>query len=143
MSGSLFDATDAAGLDALLGGDAVLERPEKWPKLLAEMVDVVEAALRRRGTGEERSGELARVAIGALAEYHGGGSFYLPMGESLKAALRDDAIWRAFGRTPVAEIARHHGISLQHCYRVIAEQRALHGRRAQPDLFDAPAAKLG
>lgn len=128
-------ATDPAELAALAEhGSAVPD--DKWPKLLADMLDVARTALARRGLSEEAADEQARTVMLALAKYFGGGSFYLPKGDEIHRALRDDRIWRDFGRLPVEEIARRHGnISLVRAYQIIAEQRALRRKRDQPELF--------
>jgi len=110
------------------------ELKAKWPKALAEMVDVLSCELRRQGVAEPAL--TARKLMLVQAHYMGGRAYYLPTGDHLKAALRDRAIWDEFDGKNVDALARRHGLSVPQTYAVIAEQRKLCRKRHQPDMFD-------
>ena len=77
----------------------------------------------------------ARKLVAALAHYMGGRSYYLPSGDRLMNALRDDQIYSRFDGRNVEQLRRAYGLGQTQIYTIIAQQRALHVRRAQPDLF--------
>jgi len=111
------------------------ELKAKWPKALADLCDVLECELSREGVGEPaiRARKLALV----LAHYLGGRAYYLPTGDHLKAALRDREIFeRWFKGEQIEALAAHYRLSHPQLYSVLAEQRKLHRRRHQPDMFD-------
>ncbi|RTL55623.1 MAG: hypothetical protein EKK46_06315 [Rhodocyclaceae bacterium] len=97
----------------------------KWPKLLADMLDVAEAALKRETVSADLAEKLARSTVLGLAIYFGGRQIYVPVGQKLRQALRDDEIYRAFGREAVEDIAKTHGITTVRAYQINAEQRKL------------------
>ncbi|HJW23788.1 MAG TPA: Mor transcription activator family protein [Rhodocyclaceae bacterium] len=129
----LFPITEEDGV--LLSEAAVAVPREHWPKSLADMLDVATAALERAGIAPDLAGEYSRRVLLAIAQFHGGLSWYLPAGDDIERALRDDAIFRASGRMSMTEIARRHKISLQRVYQIVAEQMALRRKAIQPDLF--------
>ncbi|AEB49293.1 Mor transcription activator family protein [Aeromonas veronii] len=91
------------------------ELTAKWPKALAELVDVLACELVRGGMEPDLAKAQARKLALVQAHYMGGRAYYLPTGEHLKAALRDRAIWDEFNGRNIDVLAR---------------------RRFQPDLFD-------
>lgn len=109
----------------------------RWPQMLADFIDVLRAAYLRNGVDEADADPLARAGVLALSEYLGGRYFYLAKGDSLKAALRDDEIWREFTGRNISELAERHRVSERHVYRVLAEQRAMRKNRRQGKLFPA------
>ena len=116
--------------------DTAVDVPrDKWPKLLAEMLDVVEVGFCRDGMAPEEAARLARRAMLLLARYHGGHSFYLPAGGEIERALRDDAIFRDLGRIPADILARDHKMSEVRIYQIYREQKALRMKALQPTLF--------
>lgn len=106
----------------------------KWPKTMAEMVDVAVAALKDQGDDAPR---LARNVIAALAKYHGGRMWYLPCGKSLEQAIRDTRMWQEYSGRPedIARFVLETGLTEQAVYRILAEQRKLHRDRIQSKLF--------
>ena len=108
----------------------------KWPQSLADLADVMASELKREGVAEPgvKSRKLALV----LAHYLGGRAYYIPTGEKLKAALRDLEIFeRWYQNEPMDSIATHYKLSHPQLYVIIAEQRKLHRKRHQPDMFDS------
>ncbi|MFB0777786.1 Mor transcription activator family protein [Aeromonas salmonicida] len=74
------------------------ELTAKWPKALAELVDVLACELVRGGMAPDIARSQARKLALVQAHYMGGRAYYIPTGEHLKAALRDRAIWDEFNR---------------------------------------------
>ncbi|BAN97863.1 hypothetical protein E05_30970 [Plautia stali symbiont] len=108
----------------------------QWPQLLGALVDVMDNELQRQGFDPERARLLARKQAAALAAYAGGRNYYLPKGDTLFNALRDDEIFsRWFKGTPIESLRREYRLGQQQIYHIIATQRQLHARRTQPDLF--------
>ena len=108
----------------------------KWPKALAELCDVMACELIRLGIQDPDS-KSRKLAV-VLAHYMGGRAYYLPTGEHLLAALRDREIFEKWlANVQIDALAREYGLSHPQIYMVIAEQRKLHRKRHQPDLFDS------
>ncbi|MBU2673550.1 MULTISPECIES: Mor transcription activator family protein [Hafnia] len=114
----------------------VADMEGQWPQMLVALMDVLEGELsRQRIAGDNR--QQARKLATALAHYMGGRPYYLPNGERLKNALRDDMIYRSFDGRNIESLRRAHGLGQAQIYNIIAQQRALHSRRIQPELFPA------
>jgi Mor family transcriptional regulator len=107
----------------------------RWPRTLAESVDVIAAEFRRRGHTDVQAAELAEAAVLALATHQGGRPFYLPRGERLVNALRDRVMWQQFPRKSVDQLAVEHALTTRRVEQILAEQRALVTRQIQPGLF--------
>jgi len=133
MTQPLFHCDDDLAALATLSG--LPEQQHRWPALLSEMLDVIHYALVRDGLSDEAAGRQSRVALLALARHFGGSTFYLPAGDSLSRALRDDEIFSQCGRMSAADLAKLHKITLQRVYQIVGEQLALRHRSIQPDLF--------
>ncbi|EBN6095419.1 transcriptional regulator, partial [Salmonella enterica] len=114
------------------------ELKKSWPKMLFALVEVVSAELRRQGLEPAEAGRLARKTIAAQAGYMGGRAYYLPMGESLFAELRNHEIYsRWSNRERIENLRREYHMSETQIYAIIREQHKRHRRRIQPDMFDA------
>lgn len=109
----------------------VTELTAKWPKALAELVDVLACELGRSGMSAEQAMAQARKLALVQAHYMGGRAYYIPTGDHLKAALRDRAIWDEFNGRNIDALARKHGLSVPQTYAVVAEQRGLARKRIQ------------
>ncbi|ATM01306.1 transcriptional regulator [Aeromonas sp. CA23] len=114
----------------------VTELTAKWPKALAELVDVLACELGRGGMAPDLARAQARKLALVQAHYMGGRAYYIPTGDHLKAALRDRAIWDEFNGRNIDQLARRHGLSVPQVYAVVAEQRRLTRHRIQGDFFD-------
>ncbi|WP_048797096.1 MULTISPECIES: Mor transcription activator family protein [Serratia] len=114
--------------------DEVLKN--QWPQMLAVLVEVIDLALQRENLPAERARALARKVAAAQAAYMGGRSYYIPMGETLFAALRNDEIYtRWYNGEDIEALRRTYRMAQTQIYAVIKEQRQLHTRRIQPDMF--------
>ncbi|ELO0986305.1 positive regulator of late transcription [Citrobacter freundii] len=112
----------------------VAELEHHWPQMLVALVDVMEAELKRLNVGAD-SRMLARKLALAMSHYMGGRQYYLPSGDKLVNALRDDMIYSRFNGRNLETLRREHRLSQTQIYDIIARQRKLHTRRHQPDLF--------
>lgn len=101
------------------------ELTAKWPKALAELVDVLACELVRGGMESDLAKAQARKLALVQAHYMGGRAYYIPTGDHLKAALRDRAIWDEFNGRNIDQLARKHGLSVPQTYAVVAHQRRL------------------
>ncbi|EKP0260078.1 transcriptional regulator [Aeromonas sobria] len=101
------------------------ELTAKWPKALAELVDVLACELVRGGMEPELAKAQARKLALVQAHYMGGRAYYIPTGEHLKAALRGRAIWDEFNGRNIDQLARKYGLSVPQTYAVVAFQRRL------------------
>lgn len=110
------------------------ELGSKWPKSLAELIDVMAAELERQGLDPDRARRMAGKQAGAVAHFLGGRVYYLPTGDKLKDALRDDMIWAEFNGRNLDALASKFRLSQPHLYAILRQQRALHRARHQPDL---------
>ncbi|UZZ12216.1 hypothetical protein NDO41_07010 [Ectopseudomonas mendocina] len=115
-----------------------MQSPEiraKWPKALADLVSVIEAAHLRAGDGPEVAQRRAFVTVRALSNYAGGRQLYMPKGDVLERALRDREIWGKYKGNNIDDLAEAFDLTVVQVYSIIAEQRALHRQRIQPSLF--------
>ncbi|MBU0809633.1 MAG: transcriptional regulator [Gammaproteobacteria bacterium] len=115
-----------------------MQSPEiraKWPKALADLVSVIEAAHLRAGDAPEVAQRRAFVTVRALSNYAGGRQLYMPKGEILERALRDREIWSRYNGRNIDDLVAEFDLGFVQVYSIIAEQRALHRQRIQPSLF--------
>lgn len=137
-SNDLFgDAIDAAPeqiIEHLESG----ELKHKWGKSLAEIYEFIVAELQHNDYQADEARAAAAVVIRALARYGGGRTMYLPMGDALERALRDNQIWHEFNGSNIDELQRKYRVSSIHIYRILARMRKLRRRELQPELFDEP-----
>lgn len=115
-----------------------MQSPEiraKWPKALADLVSVIEAAHLRAGDAPDVAQRRAFVTVRALSNYAGGRQLYMPKGDVLERALRDREIWGKYTGRNIDDLAESFDLTVVQVYSIIAEQRALHRQRIQPSLF--------
>lgn len=108
----------------------------KWPKDLLALIDIFQATLSRLGHAPDQSSLMAHGLISELAVYCGGRYLYFPKPDALEKAIRDVKLytdWRDKKHTPEM-LACKYGISLQHAYRIIDEQRRYRIKKIQPSL---------
>ncbi len=103
-------------------------RERNWAPLLADLVGVIESALRRCGAPKEQALSHAGSCVLAVAEFLGGRMVYLPRGHRLKVAIRDEEIFRRFAGNNVKELAEEFGLTDIHIYSILRRQRALNRR---------------
>lgn len=116
---------------------AGIEAPDKrWPRTLAEYIDVLRATFRRLGASEEQALDYAEQGVLALGQYCGGRQGYLPTGERLQTAVRDRRLYLEYNGRNKAELARRYGITERRMEQIAAEQKAIHVRKLQGRLFE-------
>lgn len=123
LMGQLFDKLDHIP-------DEELEKA--WHGVLADMVALIKSELKRQG--EEFNGKTIEKIVLAIAHYMGSRSIYLPSGEKIKEALRNNAIYEEFNGKNTKELSKRYGLCEPHIYAIIRKQRQLVRRRYQPDL---------
>lgn len=108
----------------------------RWPKAMAEFIDVLAASALRNGmvSTPEDAKQYARWAVLTLGKHFGGRQVYLPKGDKLLSALRDNQIWHDFNGKNHEDLAARHGLTVVRVYKIIAEQRHLHIEKLQPQL---------
>ncbi|MCT8348291.1 transcriptional regulator [Photorhabdus temperata] len=135
---SLFD-DDHAELGQLLdrlNDIPFAELQGRWPQLLADMVDLFSAELQRQGQEKTLSHLSSSKLVGALAHYYGGRAVYLPTGETLKAALRDNQLFDEWSRSKggIDNLAKKYALTHSTVYAILRQQLMLHRKRYQIDL---------
>lgn len=117
--------------------DIPSESKRKWPKDLAALIDIFESSLKRQGLDELQAKRIAHSLLAEQAMYCGGRHIYIPKGDRLKQAIRDVELFRDWHDKGIVpdDLARKYKLSVQHAYRIINEQRAIHLKRMQPGLF--------
>ncbi|EPZ00553.1 Mor transcription activator family protein [Mannheimia haemolytica] len=128
MVGQLFDHLDNIPSNEL---------ENRWPSLLIEVIDVMQAELLRQQVEEKNAKLTACKLAGVLAHYFGGKSFYLPAGDKIKEALRDVQIYRDFDGKNVPDLVKKYRLSESTIYAILRQQRSLQRRRHQMDLFNS------
>nr|WP_067289822.1 Mor transcription activator family protein [Marinobacterium profundum] len=130
---------DSSFCDELL--DHLDEIPDevrkKWPKDLANLIDIYQAAMQRRGYSANEARSIAHTLMAEQSMYCGGRHVYIPKGDRFRQAVRDVELFRDWHDRGIVpdDLASHYKISTQHVYRIIKEQRGLHMKKVQPELF--------
>ncbi|UCZ84439.1 transcriptional regulator [Pseudomonas sp. L5B5] len=138
-NGELFESGEVDKLDpakvlAHMNDAVVLAR---WEGTLTEMAGIAENKLRQVLPDKfDEVPNIARAVVYAICETMGGSVVYIPRGDTLRRALRDAEIFRAWREKNVRPdvLARKFDLSSQAVYDIIARQRVLH-RQQEPDLF--------
>ncbi|AXN95985.1 Mor transcription activator family protein [Pasteurella multocida] len=110
-----------------------VELQNRWPSLLVEVIDVMQAELIRQKFEEDSAKLTASKLVGVMAHYFGGKSFYLPAGDKIKEALRDVQIYQDFNGKNVPELVKKYRLSESTIYAILRNQRTLQRKRHQMD----------
>jgi len=107
----------------------------KYPIVMVELMDFIKVQLKNDfpAQTDEHNQKLSNsIAIG-ISAYCGGRDFYLPKGDILKRALRDDEIYNLFmvEKRTIKELARKFNLSDRTVYAVIRRQSALRNSNQQ------------
>ena len=108
---------------------------DKWPAMLATIVDVLTAMWRRDGVDLDEAIPRAQRSALEIAEHQGGRPLYLPRGDRLRQALRDRHIYLLHRGNNVELLADRFGLTVRHIQRIYAEQRAIQIAKRQRRLF--------
>ena len=110
-----------------------VELENRWPSLLVEVIEVMQAELLRQNFAEDKANKTASKLVGVMAHYFGGKSFYLPAGDKIKEALRDAQIYQEFNGKNVPELIKKYRLSESTIYAILRNQRTLQRKRHQMD----------
>lgn len=128
------DMFEGAPTHAELAG---IDAPDKrWPRTLAEYIDVLRATFQRLGATEEQALDYAEQGVLALGQYCGGRQGYLPTGERLQAAVRDRRLYLEYNGRNKTALAQRYNLTERRVEQIAAEQKAIHVRKLQGRLFE-------
>lgn len=100
-----------------------------YPRLVAEMCDVLEDAYARHGMGKTQALELAKIGVEALGFHCGGRLIYLPRGAVMRRQTRNACIYSEFSGTNHRDLADRYGLTVSQIYKIVARQRELLRKR--------------
>lgn len=135
------------GPDPMDGGaaasDELAAAPERWEQAMAEIADISIDALKQLGMREPEARRAGCAVALRLCQELGGTRYYWPRGSAMERAQRDLRIWAehdgtVHGPRGITALARAHGMTDIHLYRIIARQRRLHLARVQGRLALSP-----
>lgn len=129
-----FEGVDAEDLLDQLGKDYD-DNNTRWPVRLVEFVDIGVALYNRLGLSEDEARRYSIAFIAELAHWAGGRMFYLPKDKRLRIALRDKQIFDAYPQVGMDELQRRYELTDVQIWNIIRQQRALHIKRVQRNLF--------
>ena len=135
-------STDAEVVELLERAGDTDALTDRWPAMLQALVDLFAAHLKRRGMDEDQALTVGRELAALEARYFGGRMVYLPGTERIEIALRNDAIWRDWRGNNRTELALRHKITERQVDNILAEQREIHRRRMQGELFETEVPSL-
>ena len=125
------------GLDPMAAAEALQDVPEsKWAPMLVDLLRVLESYAKRGRMSDEDAYRWASGAVVEISHYLGGRFTYLPRGDTLRTALQHVVIWRRWKGNNLRELAAATGYSEPHLYRILRDQRRLHQRKLQGQLFE-------
>lgn len=112
--------------DKAVADEKVKLAKDRWPKVLFDVLEVLESLYIRQGMDEAVAHELAGKSTLEMARYFGGRQLYLPTGEKLERAIRDKYIFKVFNGKNADELATKFSVTTASIYRLHKEQRALY-----------------
>lgn len=116
----------------------------RWPAQLAEMTDILQDELTL--ALPDLNADAVRIAamrqIVRFCTEYGGTRPYIPKDDAIRRALRDLEIWARHdgtveGPSGIRALGKRHNLSEVAVWSILREQRRLHIRRVQGDLFAA------
>lgn len=122
-------------LDLLLSASEEDLPRHRWPRDLADHVDLLKALFERRGRDPESAFEEARHVVLTLAVYRGGRPLYFPKGAVLESALLHAQIWHAFNGRNTFELAEAHSLTVRQVQKILKQQGRYRRGLRQRSLF--------
>lgn len=108
----------------------------RWPRQLANMIDVSAALFRRRGRTDQDAVTEATEQILALALYFGGRPLYFPNGATLETAMMHARIFHEHTGNNTEALADKYDMTLRNVQRVLKQQtKYRRGLRQKPFIF--------
>lgn len=111
------------------------DQAEKYPELLADLVEQLAEQLQRRGIDQAAAVDVARAAAEFMREHWGGHNIYIPKAKQFILSQRDMEIWRRYNGRNVFTLCREFGISEQRLYQIVHAAREMEVQRRQGKLF--------
>ncbi len=108
------------------------EDGKAWTSTIVDLFQLVKFEYQQQGIDDVKA--VLKTTL-AIADCLGGVQQYLPKGERLRKYIRNMEIYYRFNGRNVRELARQYRQTEQNIYRIIAEQKRLHIKRQQRDLF--------
>ncbi|MGL4224966.1 MAG: Mor transcription activator family protein [Vibrio sp.] len=108
------------------------EESKVWPSIVVDLFKIVKLEYQHHGIDDVKAPLTTTLA---LIDYLGGMQVYVPKGERLRKHIRNMEIYYRFNGRNIRELSRQYEQTEQNIYRIIAEQKRLHIKRKQPDLF--------
>lgn len=108
-----------------------------WGQMLSGLIDLFCCELTRQGEPEEKALSQSAKLVAALAHYYGGRSCYLPVGDRLKIAIRDNMLYHDYtrGDGDISALAKRYSLTDSRIYQIVKDQMTLHRSRHQLTLF--------
>ena len=103
-----------------------INRSNKWPELLVQMLDITSQTVQSLGVDAELSEKIALSTIRSFADLFGGLQVYLPKGEALNRALRDREIYQQTGKVSVSTLAHKYKLSSKQIWEIQRKQKIIH-----------------
>ncbi len=103
-----------------------------WPSTIIDLFKLMQLEYQKQGIDDV--GAVLKTTL-AIADCLGGVQQYLPKGERLRKYIRNMEIYYRFNGRNIRELSRQYRQTEQSIYRILAEQKRLHIKRKQPDLF--------
>ncbi|WP_140918673.1 Mor transcription activator family protein [Limnobaculum xujianqingii] len=113
------------------------ETGKYWGQMLAGLIDLFCCELKRQGEQEDKALSQAGKLVATLAHYYGGRSCYLPVGDRLKTAIRDNMLYHDYtrGNGDISALADRYKLTDSRVYQIVKDQMVLHRNRHQLTLF--------
>lgn len=97
---------------------------QAWPIFLVELVDVLAKFYEdREELDQNHAMEKLQAIIMKIAHYYGGRPIYIPRGDKIKLAIRDQAIFKAFNGKNHLELALKAKLTNGRIYNIISIKR--------------------
>lgn len=131
----MFEDVNHDDIIANLGGSPVGIK-DKWPHLVAEMIDLLKAVRESQGATELQAKKEALEITERICKTFGGMQMYVPKGHQLEMAVRNNRIWNDFTGSNVEQLMHKYDLTQVRIYKILKEQRQLHIKTKQNDLFN-------
>lgn len=115
------------------GNETVQPLDDKWPARLREILDCLEDDL-QRDHSPEQARALARRCLMTVADNFGGHPAYLPRGDLLRAAWRNESLYARFDGTNYYQLADEARLSESQVRKIIEILRKLDFAKRQKAL---------
>lgn len=99
--------------------------PEKWHTTLMDMVAAASSAFVSAGKSAPQAEADAEVAVKAIYLAFRGAQVYIPLSAATERAFLHARMFSEFDGENQQELSRKYGMSVQHVYRILKQQREI------------------